>query len=697
MRKTLVSAVIATLCSCGGGGGGTGTVTPPVVTPPAPGISLLAGFLYGNRYIDATGAAARFNRPGSIAVDSLNNIWVEDIDPSVDVSFSDGRETVLRTVDLTGAVKTVARNARPTALVNGTTYLGLVADGYGNAYELLTLAPPITGIVPTAGGIGSPFSTLNPPVPAPNAPINSQCPLGNGTIAILVGMDRQGSLYCEEAITNSFNIASIYLVKHSGALPEVVLARFVGIGWTDGDASTAGFSNINPVSFDANGAGYFVDNLNPPMQGARQVAIRSFTNQGIFSTRISSVQSYVDGGPGAAMLNIPASLHVDAAGNVYFTDMKGPANGASSLTMPLYIRKLTPAGTVTTVAGPFTGVTSRTSYPTLSFDIDSSGNIYLFQQSQLLKIAASGTQSTFAGLADQTNSQDGAGSSARFAQPLGVAADAAGNTYVADCGAHTVRKIDPSGNTTTLAGTAGQSGGQDGVGAAARFYCPRGLAADSSGNIYVTDDGGGTTYGAVRQINTSTGAVTSIEATRVLTTSSLAIDASGKLYAIDLINNAIRIYDPKTQTFGFLAQNKFNFFVNFNVKADEFRGIAVDAQNNVYLVGPSDGKLRKVDPQGNVTTLPGVGGATVFASTAGLTIDSTGNLYVADTLQHVVRKIAPDGTMTTIAGVTSAYYAVPGALPGALGSPEGIALRPGTNGKQFVVTDQNAVLSIVLP
>src|SRR5207302_1836194 len=103
------------------------------------------------------------------------------------------------------------------------------------------------------------------------------------------------------------------------------------------------------------------------------------------------------------------------------------------------------------------------------------------------KITPAGVVTTFAGLAGGIGSADGTTNTARFYDPFGVAADSSGNVYVADTGNHTIRKITPAGAVTTLAGLAGASGSTNGTNTTARFNAPSGVAADSSGNVYVAD------------------------------------------------------------------------------------------------------------------------------------------------------------------------------------------------------------------
>ena len=129
--------------------------------------------------------------------------------------------------------------------------------------------------------------------------------------------------------------------------------------------------------------------------------------------------------------------------------------------------------------------------------VDGTGNVYVADSGNhtIRKITPAGVVTTLAGLAGNFGSADGTGSDARFQDPSSVAVDSAGNVYVADFGNHTIRKITPAGVVTTLAGLAGNFGSADGVGSDARFNQPIGVAVDSAGNVYVA----GPTAPATRQ------------------------------------------------------------------------------------------------------------------------------------------------------------------------------------------------------
>jgi len=262
---------------------------------------------------------------------------------------------------------------------------------------------------------------------------------------------------------------------------------------------------------------------------------------------------------------------------------------------------------------------------------------------------------TFAGTAGTVGSANGTGKAAQFYYPYGVAADKAGNVYVADANNQTIRKITSAGVVTTLAGTTGVAGSKNGTGSAAQFYYPYALAVDGSGNVYVAD----TDNYTVRKITPA----------RVVTT--LAGLAGNPGYTDGAGSNA---------RFGALY------------------GIAVDSAGNVYVTDGSYYTIRKITPAGVVTTLagtPGVvgsadgtGSAAQFYYPYGIAVDTAKNVYVSEQYNDTIRKITPTGVVTTLAGVAGRNGIADGTGSSArFYYPAGIAVA--SSGTLYVADYQN--------
>ncbi len=304
-------------------------------------------------------------------------------------------------------------------------------------------------------------------------------------------------------------------------------------------------------------------------------------------------------GTGASFANMMA-VTADDSGNLYVADSHNNL-----------IRKITADGIVITLAG--SGLEgsvdgkadSATFFNPGGVAVDKKGNVYVADthNSLIRKISADGFVSTFAGHRIY-KSIPGTDSTIRFDNPSGIAVDTEGNLYVSDWANDLIRKISPTGVITNLAGN-GDRGSKDGVGASASFYLPGGLTTDSAGNIFVAD-----TY-----------------------------------------NNMIRKISPQGVVTT-LAGNTHPGSANGKGTAASFAhpaGVAIDAEGNLFVADAGNNKIRKVSPDGMVTTLAGNGirGATngqdttvSFNKPMGIATDKSGNIYVADYQNNLIRKIS---------------------------------------------------------
>ena len=323
----------------------------------------------------------------------------------------------------------------------------------------------------------------------------------------------------------------------SGNTNLPVVSRFAGNGSTvfaNGSLIDSTFNFPTGIAMDSSGSMYIADTFNH--------RIRKIT-AGVVSTLAGNgSNAFADGNGTNASFNYPTGVAVDSSGNVFVSDTDNNR-----------IRKITSAGIVSTFAGNGTaastdgnGTNARVSAPQ-SVVIDSSGNLYVgdFSNNRIRKISPTADVTTLAG--GTQGYLDGTGTNARFYNPCGVAVDSSGNVYVADQANQRIRKITSAGVVSTIAGN-GTAAFADGTGTNARFSNPYGITVDPLGNVFVSD----LANQRIRRI-TSTGVVTTIAGTGSLTFNDgngilatftnprhLLIDSTGTMYVVDQGNHRIR-------------------------------------------------------------------------------------------------------------------------------------------------------------
>jgi prepilin-type N-terminal cleavage/methylation domain-containing protein len=363
-------------------------------------------------------------------------------------------------------------------------------------------------------------------------------------------------------------------------------------------------SGDNQLTYKTSGNDFCVSVSNPKVStplrfesSSRQIS-NGVCDGVVVSTLAGSTSGFADGTGAAAQFRLPYGVAVDTSGTAYVADYNNHR-----------IRKISPAGVVSTLAGSGTAGFSDGTGTAAQFNrpygvaVDSSGTVYVADNGNqsIRKITPAGVVSTLAG-SGTAGFSDGTGTAAQFDTPLGVAVDASGTVYVADGNNRRIRKISPAGVVSTLAGS-GTLGFSDGTGTAAQFYIPYGVAVDASGTVYVAD----TFNYRIRKISPA-GVVSTLA-------------GSGTSGSSDGTGAAAQFYYPGS--------------------------VAVDNSGTVYVADIGNNRIRKISPAGVVSTLagstPGVadgtGTAAQFYAPTGVAVDSSGSVYVADTNNNRIRKI----------------------------------------------------------
>jgi len=419
----------------------------------------------------------------------------------------------------------------------------------------------------------------------------------------------------------------------------------------EGLATSAQLSTPEGLAFDANGNLYIADYLNN--------RVRKLTPGGMISTFAGTGEPGTGGSSNAATnskLFHPAGVAVDANGNVFIADA---SNGL--------LKMVDPSGVINTFSSPITSIGDVAVSPAGWLAAPD------FLQYVINRISWDGnTVSVFAGVVRTAALGDhGPATSAFLMDPWGLAADPTGNWYVADSGDHRLRKIGIDQTITTAAGTGIFGSSVDGPATTSNIAQPRALAADSAGNIFFNSAcevrellpngtlktiAGGYTC-AYRGDGTS-----ALDA-QLQFPAGLAADSSGTIYIADTYNNRIRRVNLAAGVITTIAGTGQRGYAGNGTSAlqamiDFPLALTVDTKGNVYFADQNNHRVRKITAGGIITDFAGTGTcvsasdglatASPLCYPSGVALDTAGNVYIADS-GHI-RRVTPDGRLTTIAG-----------------------------------------------
>lgn len=575
---------------------------------------------------DGVGTAASFNEPRGMVLDANSG----------DLYVADYGNHKIRRISAAGVVTTVAGTGQPgdvdgapgTAQFNhleGLTMLGSgrlwVADTFNHKIREIAA----DGSVSTVAGNGAPGA-----VDGIGTAASFNAPTG-------ICLADSGDVFVGDSGNNK-----IRRVDGNGKVSTLAGTGMAGA--LDGDPASASFFHPEGLSCGFNSTLYVADFDNHKV---RKINVSS----GVVSTLAGAGSAgSADGDAGAASLNGPFGVATLTDGTVYVADAFNHS-----------IRRITPTGAVSTLAGTGSagaadGVVNAAA---VSFQQPfgiaiQGGNTYVTDTTggTLRRIAADGSVTTLLRAGPDGNLD----SSGNMWHPLGVAAAADGAVYVADPANHVIRKVAADGAVSVLAGNPAASGGFDGTGAVASFDTPYGLVVDAQGTLYLSD---AATH-KIRKI-TPAGVVTTFAGT-----------------------GARQSTDGTTATASF----------------DTPCALALDGLGNLYVYDAGSYTIRKISASGVVSTLAGsgaqgytdgTGAAATFDVIGGMAATTDGTLYVADTYNNAIRKVSPDGTVSTLAGQAGQAGTANGALSAASFSlPAGIALGP--DGSLFVADSANHLI-----
>ncbi len=577
----------------------------------------------------ANATTAQLSSPFRVAVDQAGNLYIADT--------SDHR--ILR-LDTAGFLTTIAGTGTEGYAGDGgaateaelDTPQGVAVDGLGQVYiadrgNNRIRRIDTEGIIATVAGSGLPRNHGDSGDGGPATSAQLYYPAD-------VVVDGLGDLYIADTSNNV-----IRRVDSAGIITTIAGSGILGSAGDGGAATSAQLSSPYGVAVDANGEVYIADTGNN--------SVRRVDTSGVITTFAPT--SGLDQPFGVTTYG--ADVYIADSGNGRILDLDMAGN----------VEPFTPSATLSSPHG-----VAVNALGTYIADTDHDVILYVDSAGDVTTIAGGGS----------TIGDGGAATDAQLGDPNDVAIDALGEVYIADTNNSRIRHIDSSGVITTVAGTGtfGYSG-DGGAATAAELSAPESVAIDGLGNIYIADE----SKNRIRRVDPD-GTITTVAGTGTLGYSGdggaataanlslpygVAVDAAGNLYIADTFNNRVRRVDTTgvittvagVGTLGYSGDGGAATAAQLHYP----RGVAVDGLGNVYIADTYNYCVRRVDTMGIITTIAGTGtsgynGDGIAATTAelytptGVAIDGLGNLYIADSQNNRIRRVDTAGVITTVAG-----------------------------------------------
>ena len=509
------------------------------------------------------------------------------------------------------------------------------------------------------------ISTVAGGAPVPTPSLATTAPVG---FPQTVATDASGNAYFT-------SLNCVYVVTTTGAIYQLAGNARAGYSGDGGPGLNAQLSSPVGLAIDSAGNVVIADSGNN--------RVRKATPGGVIVTIAGSgTQGFGgDGGPAvSAQLSAPTGVAIDSAGNIYIAD-----SGNNR------VRKVTPAGIISTVAGNGTaafagdgGAALSGQLSATSIALDTLGDIFVGDpvNYRVREITVGGTITTIAGSGAPGYSGDGQTAvSAQISAIQGLAVDPNGNVYLADTGNSSIREVTSGAGTITTVAGIGQNAffGDTGLAANAALSFPAGVALDGSGNIFIAD----TKNSRIREVATNKKIKTvagngivnyfgdggTAGKALIYGPEGLALDGAGNLYIADTSNNLVREV-LTTGIINLVAGIGPPGFSGDGGRATAAQlsgaqGVAVDSAGNLFIADTGNSRVREVTSE-TISTVAGMGNAgfsgdgvpavNASLSTAGIAVDKAGDLFISDPVNFRIREVSASGTISTVAGSGSQGY-----------------------------------------